>query len=1314
MKFKNLLLVFGTLFFSVSLFSQHQADITRLFSESKVVARSINDFADDVVGLEINKDYLNRVFVENNQDISITLPYKAGENLTLELKQFKVLLDGFILRGSKGDTIKDYKPGLYYRGKIVGKEGFATLFVHENEVMGIISLKGVGNIDLVKLKNSQTNYVMYETRKIKIERKSFCDVKDEDIPVREHKDAKDMANRSGSGICFYIEGDYALYEDKGSVSAAADYVTDLFAEVQVLYEEIDVDLGINEIMIWEEEDGYDTDDSGTALNQFKANNPDPNGGLASLYALGGNNTGGLAWLDVLCGSYRYAYMNIQSVFNIVPVFSWSVEVVAHEVGHNFGSPHTHACKWGPNGDTQIDDCGSEAGYEESGGCYDSNNPILPSSGTIMSYCHLLWDIGIDFNNGFNEEVTEVIQTGYADAGCAGECEDGGVLEPEAAFTADPIFICEGDEVDFEDLSTNTPDEWNWTFEGGTPDESDEQNPSVFYSFAGVYDVTLEVTNSAGSNTLTEEEYITVDPVAIPEFTYTIVNDVEVHFTNTSQLATVYSWDFDDGETSDEENPVHTYTEDGAYYVTLSASNDECTVEQEYSLTVEIVTAPTAGLTMDHNEGCRIDTIHFFDASSTNVTSRKWLFEAGIPATSAVKNPVVKYDTTGVFNVELIVYNSLYSDTIKYVDTIKIHTNPVANFIPSINGNTVTFNNTTYDGDTYHWDFGDGATSTDTNTVHVYAAGGDYNVELIATNECGTDTVVKPIHLTLEAHADFTVDTTIGCVPFTANFHSLSNTDSVNWTFQGGTPTNSSLVHPVIVYNSPGLYDVTIIATNDLGKDTLKRTDYIQVLAAPTGSFTYTKNGNVVDFIQTTTNVDTFRWEFGDGTFSTDVNPSHTYVNDGTYTVKFNYGNGCGMFVYEDNIVIANPPTANFSYDNNGGCSPLTVHFTNKSSANSNSFLWTFEGGTPATSTEENPTVVYSSNGKFDVSLKVTNAAGNNTKSEVELIDVYGTPTPDFTTTNNELEYTFTYTGVTANTVKWEFGEGSPVTGQTATHTYSAEGTYTVKVTATNDCGEEVMEREINVVSKPTAMFNNNPTEGCAPLSVNFVNLSSSYSSILWQFEGGDPNFSTINSPDVMYSTTGDFDVTLIAYGSSQNDTMKVIDAVKVDAGPLSDYSYVVDAVKVTFTAECSADAESFYWDFGDGSAVSAEKNPVHTYGATGTYTVTLYASNSCGQQAAKKQIYVDVNSTVDLLFDEVKLYPNPNDGEFSLSIDVKKEGTYTLTIHDVAGKLVEQRTINLNSGKNTVGYKVNKLNSGLYIMRISNNENKYDMLFSIK
>jgi len=83
--------------------------------------------------------------------------------------------------------------------------------------------------------------------------------------------------------------------------------------------------------------------------------------------------------------------------------------------------------------------------------------------------------------------------------------------PTANFDADTTHVIEGDSVQFTDLSTNNPEGWEWEFEGGTPETSTEQNPVVIYNTAGIYDVTLIVTNIYGSDTLSISDYITVDP-----------------------------------------------------------------------------------------------------------------------------------------------------------------------------------------------------------------------------------------------------------------------------------------------------------------------------------------------------------------------------------------------------------------------------------------------------------------------------------------------------------------------------------------------------------------------------------------------------------------------------------------------------------------------------------------------------------------------------------------------------------------------------------------------------------------------------------
>jgi len=158
------------------------------------------------------------------------------------------------------------------------------------------------------------------------------------------------------------------------------------------------------------------------------------------------------------------------------------------------------------------------------------------------------------------------------------------LPPLADFFGNPTTIFEGESVHFTDQSLNDPTSWSWTFPGGTPSSSTEQNPVVVYNTTGTYSVTLEVTNAEGSDILTNTNYITVNvytpppPVADFEGTPTTVTaGNSVDFTDLS-LNNPASWDwtFEGGTpaSSTEQNPTVTYDTEGTYSVSLIATNNE--------------------------------------------------------------------------------------------------------------------------------------------------------------------------------------------------------------------------------------------------------------------------------------------------------------------------------------------------------------------------------------------------------------------------------------------------------------------------------------------------------------------------------------------------------------------------------------------------------------------------------------------------------------------------------------------------------------------------------------------------------------------
>jgi hypothetical protein len=127
-------------------------------------------------------------------------------------------------------------------------------------------------------------------------------------------------------------------------------------------------------------------------------------------------SGGVAYLNGLCSNARFSVSGIESSFNTVPTYSWSVMVVSHELGHNMGSQHTHACAWNGN-NTAIDGCGENAGYSE--GCSGINPP---AGGTIMSYCHLT-SVGINFSQGFGPQPAARIAAYVDGSSCVAPCAD---------------------------------------------------------------------------------------------------------------------------------------------------------------------------------------------------------------------------------------------------------------------------------------------------------------------------------------------------------------------------------------------------------------------------------------------------------------------------------------------------------------------------------------------------------------------------------------------------------------------------------------------------------------------------------------------------------------------------------------------------------------------------------------------------------------------------------------------------------------------------------------------------------------------------
>ncbi len=627
--------------------------------------------------------------------------------------------------------------------------------------------------------------------------------------------------------------------------------------------------------------------------------------------------------------------------------------------------------------------------------------------------------------------------------------------PSAYFVADPTEGCVPFQVQFSDLSSENTTSWNWTFEGGEPATSTEQNPLVSYLSPGIYGVTLTVSNSTGSNTYMQEAYITALDIPTASFDASINLDT-IFLNDNSTNANSYLWIFGDGNTDSTANPgIHVYEQDGTYTVLLITTNS-CGSDTA-STQITIATPPTAQFAADPAEGCVPFQVQFSDLSSENTTSWSWTFEGGEPATSTEPNPLVSYLQPGTYGVTLVASNSTGSDTLVQQTLITADAFPSVDFTFVINGTMVSFTSNVSNANTLVWSFGDGDTTTEANPDHNYVEGQTYLVQLTAENDCGQISVEQEIYIPFQGPtALFESDVQSGCPPLEVQFSNLSseNTDSIVWHFPGGEPEYSNLENPTVSYNQAGSYEVTLIAFNDYGSDTLTLPAYITALDVPQVNFDYVATGAIINFQNTSLDADSYLWNFGNGDSSTEVNPTYTYDQIGTYTVTLTASNSCG----ENSISIeldvqAQLPFALFEADITTACAPFQVQFTDLSQEYPTAWEWTFEGGTPATSTEQNPIVTYNTPGTYSVTLFVSNPAGSNMLVQNGYIHVLGTPSADFTYVQNDLTLEFESTNLGADTYFWDFGDGQSSNLMNPTHTYAGGGSYTVTLTVGNSCGQ---------------------------------------------------------------------------------------------------------------------------------------------------------------------------------------------------------------------------------------------------------------------
>ncbi|HNO07917.1 MAG TPA: PKD domain-containing protein [Methanoregulaceae archaeon] len=346
--------------------------------------------------------------------------------------------------------------------------------------------------------------------------------------------------------------------------------------------------------------------------------------------------------------------------------------------------------------------------------------------------------------------------------------------------------------------------------------------------------------------------------------------------------------------------------------------------------------------------------------------------------------------------------------------------------------------------------------------------------------------------------DFTASPTYGTVPLTVQFTDLSTNYPYIWSWNfgdGSIVTGINQANPVHVYNTPGVYNVTLYALNSDGVgEKITKSSYITVVETPVAHFTATPmSGPAPLFVQFTDTSDgnpyRWAWKFGDGQISDQKNPYFLYKNPGLYQVELTVYNKAGSDTATKTIeVLVSPPDAEFTANRTAGDSPLTVSFTDLSTGAPTNWSWKF--GDSGNSTEQNPVYVFSSPGTYGVQLTASNAAGTSTETKNGYIVVGQTIKADFNLTpSNEGQtapLSVAFSDLSSGNIlkwNWNFGDAHISTERNPIHTYPSPGTYTITLSVLGLTGSDSVTKTITVVAPLIADFIAEPTTGSAPLTI---------------------------------------------------------------------------------------------------------------------------------------------------------------------------------------------------------------------------------------
>lgn len=558
----------------------------------------------------------------------------------------------------------------------------------------------------------------------------------------------------------------------------------------------------------------------------------------------------------------------------------------------------------------------------------------------------------------------------------------------------PLFsattTCQGTITSFTDLSSDVVAINNWYYDFADGNSSFSQNPNYIYAAAGVYNVSLTVTNITGcDSTVVIPVTVNVFPQAIYSVDTVCIGTPTTFTDNSTGLPTQWTWNFGDGTSSTTgPNVTHIYPAAGSYLTSLTVSSGAGCTHTSFKIVI-VRSDVQAGITAA-NAVCEDNVLVINDNSIVTtgfILSQTWDFGDGSAQASTLNTSHI-YPIAGTYIITHVVVSDGGCSSTAY-DTVVVNPLPVANFTTANTCQNQLSNFTDMSSGAvtnWAWSFGDGGTAAIQNPTHVYTSSGSYTATLIVTTGAGcADTASRPVIIYIQPTASFTSN--VVCWGDTTIFTNTSTptTGSITgawWSFGDGTTSTQFNPHHVFATLNSS-FNVTLAVITNFGcVDTV--TQVVNTHPLPQFNYGPQAMSGCEDFTAVFTDNSTvaggtivnWLWNFGDGNLTFTPNPTHVYDDPGNYYVSLTLTTSYGCVMTDTMsfpVVVYPKPIAAFStIPNSASVYEPHIQFNDESVG---ATMWDWDLGDNNTSIFQNPYHTYPDTGVYNVTQIVINQFG---------------------------------------------------------------------------------------------------------------------------------------------------------------------------------------------------------------------------------------------------------------------------------------------------------------------------------------------------